>query len=230
MSSKSFIYSLIFFSLIFQTAAQEMQPSEKEVLVEVSVFDNSKKIMKGETVTFFGRRTRMTYSVETDGNGKALLMLPKRDVYEVSYKDLLTQKDYALLEVPDEPGLFTYSVEIEYEPSRVFVLENVYFEFAKSVLKTESFPALDELVALLKAEPEMEIEISGHTDNIGSSESNMKLSKDRAESVRQYLIRKGIEPRRVKSVGYGDTMPVATNETDEGRQLNRRTEVKILNR
>ncbi len=208
--------------------AQELQPTEMEVLVEVYVADNKNTPLQGETVSFFGRRTQQTYSVQTNEKGSALLLLPKKDVYEVSYKDLFTIKDYALLEVPDESGFFTYTVEITYEPSRVFTLENVYFEFGKSVLKPESYPALDELVALLKAEPGMEIEISGHTDNVGGKDANMKLSKDRAESVRQYLIRKGIATNRITAVGYGDTKPVASNDTDEGRQMNRRTEVRIL--
>jgi OmpA-OmpF porin, OOP family len=225
-----FIVALIVLLFTVPAMAQEMKPTEKEVVVEVFVSDNTGKAIEGDSVMFFGRRTQKTYSVVTDSKGKSLILLPKRDVYEVSYRDLFTKKDYALLEVPEEQGLFTYSVEITYEPSRVFTLENVYFEFGKSTLKPESFPALDELVSLLKAAPSMEIEISGHTDNIGSKESNLKLSKDRAEAVRQYLVRKGISPSRVVSAGYGDTIPVATNETDEGRQMNRRTEVKILKR
>jgi len=210
------------------SVAQELKPNQKEVLVEVFVVDNLGKALSGETVSFFGRRTQSVYVVKTDTGGKAFILLPKKDVYEVSYKDLLDTREYAILEVPDESGLFTFNVEITYEPSRVFVLENVYFEFGKSTLKPESFPALDELVELLRAEPEMEIEISGHTDNIGTKESNLRLSKDRAEAVRQYLIRKGIASQRIISAGYGDTVPVAQNDSEEGRQMNRRTEVKIL--
>lgn len=225
-----FYVVLFILLLVLQASAQELKPTEREVLVDVFVADNTGKAIEGDSVMFFGRRTQKTYSVITDLKGKSVILLPKRDVYEVSYKDLFTKKDYALLEVPDEQGLFTYSVEITYEPSRVFTLENVYFEFGKSTLKSESFPALDELVALLKAAPTMEIEVSGHTDNIGSKESNLKLSKDRAEAVRQYLIRNGISPSRVVSAGYGDSIPVATNDSEEGRQMNRRTEVKILKR
>jgi len=216
--------------IAISSTSQELKPTEKDVLVEVFVKDNQNKMLSNEEVSFFGRRTRNTYTVRTNDKGYVQILLPKKDVYEVSYKDLFESKDYALLEVPDAPGIFTYTVEIIYEPSRVFTLENVYFEFGKSVLKTESYPALDELVALLKAQPSMEIEISGHTDNVGGKEANLKLSKDRAESVRQYLIKKGISASRVTSVGYGDSMPVASNDSDQGRQMNRRTEVKILKR
>ncbi len=225
---RNFFVALCITILVITATAQEFKPTEREVLVVVSVTDNTGKAIENDSVIFFSRRTQKTFSVITNKQGKAEILLPKHDVYEVSYKDLLTKKDYALLEVPDEKGLFNYSVEIMYEPSRVFTLENVYFEFGKSTLKPESFPALNELVALLKTAPGMEIEISGHTDNIGSKESNLKLSKDRAEAVRQYLIRKGISPSRVVSAGYGDTVPVAGNDSEEGRQMNRRTEVKIL--
>ncbi len=216
-------------SLFFSAShAQNTEPNEREVLVEILVTDNQLNPLHNETVEFFGRRTQKTYIVLTGVDGKAVILLPKRDVYEVSYKDLFTTKDYALLEVPEEKGLFTFSVEITYEPSRIFTLENVYFEFGKSVLMPESFTSLNELVELLKAQPAMEIEISGHTDNVGSSASNIKLSQDRAEAVRNYLIRSGISGKRIVAVGYGDTKPVASNNTDEGRSLNRRTEVKIL--
>jgi len=218
------------FILLTYGFSQNLEPTESQVLVEVYVHDNTGKALENEHVSFFGRRTQQTYNVVTNQEGKTELLLPKKDVYEVSYKDLLTKKDYAIIEVPYEEGFITYSVEIIYEPTRVFTLENVYFEFAKSNLKPESYPALNELVELLKAETTMKIEISGHTDNVGTPQSNMILSQNRAESVRQYLISKGIAPTRVKAVGYGDTIPVATNETELGRQMNRRTEVKILNK
>ena len=74
----------------------------------------------------------------------------------------------------------------------------------------------------------MVIEIGGHTDNTGKHAINMKLSQARANTVRNYLIKKGISPDRVKAKGYGDTQPVAPNDTEEGRKQNRRTEVNII--
>ena len=75
----------------------------------------------------------------------------------------------------------------------------------------------------------MVVEIGGHTDNVGDNYSNQKLSEARANVVRTYLLEKGIAPGRITAVGYGETRPVASNDTPEGRQQNRRTEVKILN-
>jgi outer membrane protein OmpA-like peptidoglycan-associated protein len=87
---------------------------------------------------------------------------------------------------------------------------------------------LDELVAYLNRKDDERIEIGGHTDNVGKPASNLKLSLDRANAVRDYLIGKGINPERLTAKGYGMTEPIAENNTEEGRAQNRRTEVKIL--
>jgi outer membrane protein OmpA-like peptidoglycan-associated protein len=84
------------------------------------------------------------------------------------------------------------------------------------------------LVALLKGNPEKKIEIGGHTDNVGSDEANLTLSNNRAQSVVDYLIKKGIATTRLTAKGYGETLPIATNDTDAGRAKNRRTEFKVI--
>ena len=80
----------------------------------------------------------------------------------------------------------------------------------------------------MKANPTMIIEVGGHTDNVGDDAFNMKLSHDRAKSVRDFLVKEGIASTRVQSKGYGESNPVATNDTDDGRRANRRTEFVIL--
>lgn len=108
------------------------------------------------------------------------------------------------------------------------VLKNVFFDSRKSDLRKESLPELNRLVSIMKDHPNMKVEISGHTDNIGSEEYNLELSKQRASSVVEYLIENGISKDRFISAGYGFSKPIATNETPEGRQMNRRTEFKIV--
>ena len=81
---------------------------------------------------------------------------------------------------------------------------------------------------MLRSNPTMEIELSAHTDNIGGYSYNLKLSQDRAHSAREYLLSKGIDQKRIISKGYGEVKPVATNNSDNGRQLNRRVEFKII--
>ncbi len=108
-----------------------------------------------------------------------------------------------------------------------FELKNIFFDLGKATLRPESKVELDKLFEILKFS-EIEIELGGHTDSIGSDEDNNKLSQDRVNSVRTYLIEKGIGEKRLLAVGYGEKQPVAPNATPEGRQLNRRVEVKIL--
>lgn len=108
-----------------------------------------------------------------------------------------------------------------------FQLDNIFFDLGKASLKDESLPSLDELYEILQKN-KIDIELGGHTDSIGSDENNLKLSQDRVNSVKTYLENKGISSLRINAVGYGEAKPVASNSTEEGRALNRRVEVKII--
>jgi outer membrane protein OmpA-like peptidoglycan-associated protein len=108
------------------------------------------------------------------------------------------------------------------------VLKNVFFDSGKSLLKEESKLELEIVVALLKKNTKLVVEVSGHTDNIGSDEINLKLSEERAKAVYDFLISKGVPPNRLQYKGYGKNRPIADNLTEEGRQKNRRTEFEII--
>ena len=109
-----------------------------------------------------------------------------------------------------------------------FVLKEIFFEFDKSTILQQSFFELMKLMTLLGTYPTMQIEIGGHTDGKGSEAYNQRLSENRARAVVDFLVSKGIDSRRLKYKGYGKTMPVAPNDTEEGRAQNRRVEFKIL--
>jgi len=106
-------------------------------------------------------------------------------------------------------------------------LRNIFFDFGKASLRKESAPELQKVIDLLKQYPSMSIQIAGYTDNKGSAALNINLSGARAKSVVTYLVAHGIAIKRLTSKGFGAANPIATNATDEGRQLNRRTEFKI---
>lgn len=108
-------------------------------------------------------------------------------------------------------------------------LKNILFQTSKAVLLPESYAELDKVLDAMKNNPDMEIEVSGHTDNVGKyAEDKMRLSKERAESVKHYLMNRGIAGNRIQTVGYGDTKPLNDNSTPEKRKQNRRVEIKIL--
>ncbi len=107
-------------------------------------------------------------------------------------------------------------------------LNNIFFDFDKFVLREKSKTELKKIIAFLNAYPDIKIEIEGHTDNVGSAQYNLELSRNRALSVYEYLLENGIADNRVYYKGYGMEKPIATNETEEGRQQNRRIAFKIL--
>ena len=112
----------------------------------------------------------------------------------------------------------------------VVALNNIFFDFNKATLRKESITELRQMIKFMQEYPKLKVEISGHTDSIGTNEANRKLSQERAEAVREYLSSHGIHTGRVTAKGYGATKPVAPNDTEEGRQRNRRTEFRIISR
>ncbi|MNV86858.1 putative lipoprotein YiaD precursor [compost metagenome] len=105
-------------------------------------------------------------------------------------------------------------------------IKNLEFETGKSVIRANSYNSLNKVAALL-VEKDFSLKLAGHTDNTGSLELNLRLSKDRAEAVKAYLVSKGANPSRIEATGYGPNQPIASNKTVEGRQQNRRVEFTI---
>jgi OOP family OmpA-OmpF porin len=106
-----------------------------------------------------------------------------------------------------------------------WVLERIHFDTGKWDIKPDAYPALDEVLAVLESNPVLRVEIEGHTDNVGSEAYNQKLSENRARAVMEYLVKKGVQPERLSSAGYGFSRPIAPNDTTEGRAKNRRVEL-----
>jgi cytochrome c oxidase subunit 2 len=111
---------------------------------------------------------------------------------------------------------------------RLIRLDFVGFETGSYTLTSQSSSQVDDLAGILSRYPEIAIEIEGHTDNTGDAAANIVLSQNRAEAIKNYLIEKGISQSRLTAIGYGSSQPVDTNDTDEGRQKNRRTQFRII--
>ena len=119
--------------------------------------------------------------------------------------------------------------DIELTPTnRTVRLNHLIFDMGKVVIKPVSFTELDELVAMMKANPKVEIQLEGHTDNQGSADANLKLSQDRVDAVKKYLSSKGINKDRIKTKAFGGTQPLSSEKTEEARALNRRVEMRVL--
>ncbi len=149
--------------------------------------------------------------------------------YTDSDNDGLRDKDD---KCPNTPGPIENDgcPEIEEEVQEILrtAFENLEFETGKDIIKEESIPSLTELAEVLVKRPEWKLQISGHTDNVGNDQANLVLSKKRAEAVKNFMISKTIESERLYVLFFGETMPIASNDTKEGRQKNRRVEMKII--
>jgi outer membrane protein OmpA-like peptidoglycan-associated protein/tetratricopeptide (TPR) repeat protein len=165
-------------------------------------------------------------------NGEFLISLPSGSSYAVNADAkgfLFYSGNYTLgkeLTQKDE-----YKVDILLSPVKAgskVVLNNIFFEFGEAKLKSQSKVELNKLVQFLESNPDVRIEIGGHTDDVGNDEFNQKLSEQRATSVVNYLTENKIEAARLEAKGYGEKSPLATNATETGRAINRRTEFKIL--
>ena len=200
--------------------------------VNVTVTDMGAKPRKGEEVIFRGEKTGKIIRGYSDAAGKIKQLLPPGDSYHVSLKSISDTTQYAIITVPvlaeDEYFTDPFWVNIKFAPPKNYRLDNVHFDFDKASLRVDSYAQLTELLEYLKRHEEINAEIAGHTDNMGTDAHNLKLSQERANTIRNYLISKGIKANRLTAKGYGASQPVADNNSEEGRQLNRRTELRIL--
>ncbi|MHC1707240.1 MAG: OmpA family protein [Bacteroidales bacterium] len=171
-------------------------------------------------------------SVSEPRNGEFLVTLPTGRDYalHVSKDDyLFYSENFSLTGSHSSDKPFLKDIPLQpIKTGEIVVLNNIFFETDKSELLPLSRVELDRLLILLNQNPKMRIEIRGHTDNVGSEEYNLKLSENRAKVVYDYLLLKGINSSRITFHGYGESMPVADNSTDEGKKLNRRTEFKVV--
>jgi len=202
----------------------------KEVTLSGKVFDeNDNPLVSMVAWIYESENEIIEYRVVTDSNGDYSISLPRipKFQYRVSKPNYLQISGE--IDIPEEQQSITKNFRLsKLEKEAVFELENVEFEFDKAVLTPMSLEILKPVLATMKENETLEIELSGHTDNIGSKQYNQKLSEARAKAVADYLIKNGIDSKRIKTVGYGFDKPIASNSTPEGRQRNRRTEMKIL--
>jgi OmpA-OmpF porin, OOP family len=215
--------------LVFNVVARAQKPTAP---VKVIVTDMKGKPRSGETIIFIDTITKKQFSGVSDTRGQFKLQLPAGAVYLISIKAVGDDLDHSTFAIPDlKPGEYFDGetvVTIQFEPAKSFVLDAVYFDTGKATLRPASYAELNELVEYLTLKPSVKIEIAGHTDSAGDDDANLKLSQARADAAKAYLVKKGIAASRVEARGYGETRPVASNDSAEGRQKNRRTEVHII--
>jgi len=144
---------------------------------------------------------------------------------ELPQADIQLPHPLQLMSVP-EFDMVVLTEEEEEVVRKAF--DNLEFETGRALIRSSSFASLNELASLMQERPNWKLRIHGHTDNVGDAEANRELAQRRAEAVKAYLVDRGLDPGRIFTFWYGETRPIATNDTPEGRQKNRRVELEIV--
>ena len=228
-------FSLGFFVQIdiFRIKLPEALKPRPVVLIYGKVLNDKTKEPLEASITYnilsTNKESGIAISNVKDGSYK--IVLPAEAVYSFLAKK---PNFYSVSENIDVRGLLVYK-EIErnlylapIEVGETIRLNNIFFDTNKSDLRSESAAELNRMIKLLADNPHMAIQIAGHTDNVGTDEYNLKLSDDRSVSVKNYIVSKGVEATRVLAKGYGKTKPTTSNNTEAGRQQNRRVEFTIV--
>ncbi|MFN6944356.1 MAG: OmpA family protein [Cytophagaceae bacterium] len=213
--------------------ALDLQAQDRRLtLVTFHIEDFDKKTEVNAGIEIIGIDGRKSINGMSDSKGIYMVMLEEGGKYHVLVKQYDEVFDFGVIVIPflKKGDLFHKVLKIKVDAAliRSYILENVYFDTNKSDLKKEALPALEELFSVLNSNKDIHIEICGHTDNSGNEKANHKLSQQRAEAVRQWLIKKGIDPGRLSAKGFGADEPIADNATIEGMQLNRRIEINVF--
>ncbi len=223
-----------------QVVAKDIQkevkaPKTYAVKLQIRVLNDSKKAVTVNSIIVKGKQDDVVVGIKKIANG----------VYQCTFTNT-TEQEYVV--AIEQDGYMFENMELTIPPAGpkeqlikkdvglrklnvgfVSVLTHIYFDFNKATFKMESYKEMNKLARLMKENPAYRVEISGHTDNVGSAPYNMKLSHKRAMAVVNYLISRGIDASRLTGQGYGEEKPMASNDDEkEGRELNRRTEFRIL--
>jgi OmpA-OmpF porin, OOP family len=197
--------------------AETREPVEARITYQSLPYGNRMGVLNGRSFSFpLFDRERYSITVEAPGYASVKYML---DPAEANDNKII--KDIELHHTTGDPSR-------KLAVGKVLRLDNLIFEVAKSKIDPDSYDELDLVVAMMKENKSMVIQLEGHTDYLGDPSKNMKLSEQRVESVRNYLVSRGIHKNRIKVKAFGGTMPLSRDNTPEGHRLNRRVELRIL--
>ena len=212
---------------------KDIQPTAVSYMKGITFDAESKKplVARFELIDLTTAKTIM--DATSDESGEFLICIPAGKDYalNVSRKEYLFYSDNFTMSHGDFTQPFIKDVPLK--PIKIgekVVMKNIFYDLDSYALRQESQIELNKLIKLLKDNPLLKIEISGHTDKTGKPEYNKKLSENRAKTVANFLVTNGIETSRITSKGYGETQPIASNDTEEGRNQNRRTEFMVVAR
>ena len=229
--NKILFLGLFFFIVSLNLSSQSLEPTDTQVLLICTVTDYDKVPEEAATVIIQSEDKSFSKQGISDIDGIFKLLVPEGIKYKVVVKKF--GKDFFFnIDIPkvDGPTEFSqnFGIKLIKFYVRSYTLDHMFFDTNKWNIKEESVPTLNKLLSSFTSNPKLKVEIAGYTDNIGEETDNIRLSQKRADSIREFLIKKGVDANRLLSKGYGEKFPIASNDTETGRGKNRRTEVKVI--
>ena len=198
-------------------SADTKEPLTAKITYQSLPYGNKVGVINNNTYSFpMFDKERYSIIVEASGYVTAKYMLDPAEATELKLvKDIELVHGDAVVKKKHEAG-------------QVMILNNLIFQIAKSKIEPESYPELDIVVNMMKESPKMVIQVEGHTDYLGDAAKNLKLSQQRVDAVKAYLISKNISKGRVKTKAFGGTNPLSRADTPEAHRMNRRVELRVL--
>ncbi|MDX2189756.1 MAG: OmpA family protein [Bacteroidota bacterium] len=219
---------------IYRIKLPKLLEQQAQVLIKgkVTSLRNNKPLSANIRYKEKGKKNFEPITVQTDEDGNFSFILPHGKAYDIDVEtpSYFKMTDHiSLLDTNMKSHVLKkFALEPFLDSGQVSVLSNLLFDFGTAKLKDTSFHELEKMAKKLHQQNKSVIEIAGHTDDVGPEEYNLTLSQERATAVVNYLVSKGIRPWRLKAKGYGENMPIAANDSEDGRTLNRRVEMIIL--
>ena len=223
-----FFFCFLAFVHCLNIGAQELKPNDSLTLLVLKLENPEKKPIEGQFLKIINSSKKVNYELTTDKTGSFEILLPAKEKYTIVLENFTGELGQLELQLPDlhAENDFTYYSTLTLQVSNEL---NISFKTNSYELVPSSYPYIDQLFEWLTKKQKLNVQIIGHTDNVGTAANNLTLSKNRAAAVSKYLVEKGIDSKRINSKGLGESKPIATNDTDQGRQRNRRTEVVVTN-
>jgi len=214
---------------------EEPKKSTQPIKYIVNVIDAETKRPLDSKIRMQGLKDKVVVGAIDKGNGVTEFVIKSTTAkdYHITVENdgyIFQTLNVKLPAATTEEKTITKTIEMrKLVINAVSILRNIYFDFQKASFRTESYSELNRLETMMKQNPNLQVEIAGHADYVGSKAFNKSLSQRRANAVKSFLTSKGIDTRRIKAVGYGEDRPIASNDDErEGRELNRRVEFKVL--
>ena len=216
----------------FQSFGQTtLQPTEYDVVIVFKVTDDKMVPEQGAIVRLENMvdKTIITDTADIDGNTE--ILLKKGSSHILTVEKLTLKFEFGQFDIPKKDGKFTMEenlqIKVITQYKRTYRLD-VHFAPNKSDLYPAAKKEVDNLLEEMRKNPTMKVEVAGHTDNVGDDKLNMQVSQKRANAIKFYLVEQGIVEKRIVSKGYGETAPIGDNTTEDGRNRNRRIEIRMF--